>query len=90
MLPTGQSAHLCWDTKGCGVDRESIVTSMAHFLLTLPPTASAGAKWADTATTNVSKDGNTLKGQTITHVAVIGDTTVAGQKAWRVHRVSSF
>jgi hypothetical protein len=90
MLPSGKVLSFGSDTKATdGVDRESIVASMAHFLLTLPATAGAGTKWVDTATTNVSKDGNALTTQTITTSSVIGDTTVAGQKAWRVQRSST-
>jgi hypothetical protein len=90
MLPSGKVLSFASDTKAAdGVDRESIVASMAHFLLTLPASAGANAKWADTATTNVSKDGNTLKTSTITQSQVIGDTTIAGQQAWRVHRTST-
>ncbi|MBK5189623.1 MAG: hypothetical protein JJD97_15375 [Gemmatimonadaceae bacterium] len=90
MLPSGKVLKFGSDTKATdGVDRESIVASMAHFLLTLPATAGAGTKWTDTASTNFSKDGNTLKTMTITTSSVVGDTTVAGQQAWRVHRAST-
>ncbi len=90
MLPSGKVLRFGSDTKATdGVDRESIVASMAHFLLTLPATAGAGATWSDTATTNFSKDGSTLNTQTITVSNVIGDTTIAGQAAWRVHRTST-
>ena len=90
MLPSGKVLRFGSDTKATdGVDRESIVASMAHFLLTLPATAGAGATWSDTATTNFSKDGSTLNTQTITLSKVIGDTTIAGQAAWRVHRTST-
>jgi hypothetical protein len=89
MLPTGKVLSFKSDTKAAdGVDRESIVSSMAHFLLALPTAATVGTKWTDTASTNVSNEGNTLQTQTITSSAVIGDTTYAGQKAWRVHRQS--
>jgi len=90
MLPSGKVLTFSSDTKSTdGVDRESIVASMAHFLLTLPATAGANTTWTDTATQNFSKDGNTLKTSTITVSKVIGDTTVAGQPAWRVHRTST-
>lgn len=89
MLPTGKVLNFKSDTKAeDGVDRESIVASMAHFLLPIPASATTGTTWADTANTNVSKDGNTLQTQTITTSSVIGDTTYAGQKAWRVRRQS--
>jgi len=90
MLPSGKVLSFSSDTKTAdGVDRESIVSSMAHFLLTLPATAGANTAWTDTSNTNFSKDGNTLKTSTITQSQVIGDTTIAGQKAWRVHRTST-
>jgi hypothetical protein len=90
MLPSGKVLNFTSDTKSTdGVDRESIVSSMAHFLLTLPATAAANTTWTDTATQNFSKDGTTMKTSTITVSKVIGDTTVAGQPAWRVHRTST-
>lgn len=90
MLPSGKVLSFNSDTKATdGVDRESIVSSMAHFLLTLPPSAGANATWTDTANTNFSKDGTSMKTSTITVSKVIGDTTVAGQQAWRVHRTST-
>ena len=90
MLPSGKVLNFNSDTKVAdGVDRESIVSSMAHFLLTLPANAAAGTSWTDTATTNVTKDETSLKTSTITVSKVIGDTTVAGQPAWRVHRSST-
>ena len=89
MLPSGKVLSFNSDTKAAdGVDRESIVSSMAHFLLPLPDAAKLGTNWTDTANTNVSKDGNTIKTQTITTSSVLGDTTYAGQKAWRVRRQS--
>ncbi len=90
MLPSGKVLRFASDTKSAdGVDRESIVSSMAHFLLTLPATARAGAKWSDTSSTSLSKDGSSLNTRTITQSQVIGDTTVAGQSSWRVHRTSA-
>lgn len=90
MLPSGKVLTFSSDTKAAdGVDRESIISAMAHFLLTVPQTAGAGAKWTDTVTANVSKDGSVINTQTITQSQVIGDTTVAGQAAWRVHRSSA-
>jgi hypothetical protein len=87
MLPSGKVLSFKADTTAANVaDRESLVSSMAHFLLTLPSTAGAGATWTDTATTNTSNNGITSKTSTITVSNVIGDTTVDGQQAWRVHR----
>jgi hypothetical protein len=87
MLPSGKVLSFKADTSAANVvDRESLVSSMAHFLLTLPSTAGAGATWTDTATTNVSNNGTTSRTSTITVSKVIGDTTVNGQQAWRVHR----
>jgi hypothetical protein len=90
MLPSGKVLSFNSDTKSTdGVDRESIVSSMAHFLLTLPANAGAGTTWTDTSTQNFSKEETTMKTSTITVSQVIGDTTVAGVPAWRVHRTST-
>lgn len=89
MLPTGKVLNFKSDTKAAdGVDRQSIVASMAHFLLPLPDAAKPGTIWSDTANTNVSSDGSTLQTRTITTSSVLGDTTYGGQKAWRVQRQS--
>ena len=90
MLPSGKVLSFNSDTKPAdGVDRADIVASMAHFLLTLPTTAGANTTWTDTTAQNLSKDGTTIKTSTITVSKVVGDTTVAGQPAWRVHRAST-
>jgi len=83
MLPSGKVLRFGSDTKATdGVDRESIVASMAHFLLTLPATAGAGATWSDTATTNFSKDGSTLKHAN--HHDLEGDRRYDGRWTGRV------
>jgi hypothetical protein len=89
MLPNGKVLDFKSDTKAAdGVDRQSIVSSMAHFLLPLPDAAKQGSNWTDTTNTNVSNEGSKLQTQTITTSSVIGDTVYAGQKAWRVQRQS--
>ncbi|HEY7861298.1 MAG TPA: hypothetical protein VIB98_07610 [Gemmatimonadaceae bacterium] len=91
MRPTGEVLNFRSDTKATdGVDRESIVASMAHFLVPLPASATNGTNWTDTASTNVSKDSYSIQTTTITTSSVVGDTTYGGQKAWRVRRQSVF
>ncbi|MEO7038909.1 MAG: hypothetical protein ABI446_02815 [Gemmatimonadaceae bacterium] len=90
MLPSGKVLSFTSDSKPAdGVDRESIIASMAHFFLMLPTTAKTGSSWTDTASTNVSKDGVSIKTQTISVSKILGDTTIAGQAASRIHRTST-
>lgn len=66
----------------------SLVEGMIRFLVTLPAGAKVGTTWADTATNSVKSDGNNLDMRTITTSKVLGDTTFAGERAWRVERTS--
>ncbi len=91
MLPSGKVLELQLGHEG---RRTASIASRScrawrTFFSRCPPTPAAGTTWTDTANTNVSKDGTSLKTSTITVSKVIGDTTIAGQSAWRVHRSST-
>lgn len=91
MLPSGKVLNFKSDTKATdGVDRSSMVESMAHFFLTLPDTAKMGSKWTDTTNANVSSNGTIMQSQTIATTSVVGDTTYDGQRAWRIQRQAIF
>ena len=60
-----------------------------RFLIPLPSTTvSVGSRWVDTTTDRVTKEGLDVTTRTITTSRVAGDTTIAGQPAWRVERNS--
>lgn len=60
-----------------------------RFLIPLPTgQVGVGSKWVDTTTDRVTKEGLDVTTRTITTSKVAGDTTIAGQPAWRVDRNS--
>jgi hypothetical protein len=87
MLSSGKVVSFKSESKkDDGLDRKSVIESMAHFLLALPAGATSGSHWTDTATSNVVHEKNDLRTRTITTSTIVVDTTFAGQKAWRVRR----
>jgi hypothetical protein len=65
----------------------ALYLAFRRFLLPLPmPTLSTGARWADTLTDTVTKEGLNVTTRTVTNSRVAGDTTIAGQSAWRIER----
>ena len=88
MSPTGKVyAHQSSIAEDDAATR-NLVEGMTRFLVTLPAGAKAGTAWADTASNSVKSDGNNLDMRTITTSKVLGDTTYAGERAWRVERTS--
>ena len=69
-----------------GTDTQSLVEGMSRFLLQVPPGVKVGSSWVDTSTSMVNRDGNDLESRTITTTTLLGDTTFAGEKAWRFER----
>jgi hypothetical protein len=57
------------------------------FLVRVPSGAlKAGMSWVDTTETKNSNNGIDVTAQTIVTSKIVGDTTVGGQKAWKVQR----
>ena len=69
-----------------GTDAQSLVEGMSRFLLPVPPGTKVGSSWVDTSTSRVNRGGNDLASRTVTTTTLLGDTTFAGQKAWRFER----
>lgn len=92
MLPSGKVLTFKSDTTAAqdGVDRSSMVESLAHFFLPLPESAKMGSKWTDTTNANLSRNGTSIQSRTITTSSVVGDTTYDGQRAWRIRRQAVF
>lgn len=65
----------------------ALYTAFRPFLVSFPskPVA-AGTSWADTTNQHIDKDGFAINVRSITLTRVTGDTTVNGQRAWRVVR----
>jgi hypothetical protein len=67
----------------------STVEGMTRFLVALPRNASVGTSWVDTVSNTDTRAGTNLATTTIISSRVLGDTTFAGEKAWRVTRSSA-
>lgn len=88
MSPAGKVYAYTSSVPKGDVDSQSVVEGLTKFLIVLPRDAHPGSTWTDTSATNVDRQGSTLHGQTITTSKIEGDTTIAGQRAWRISRTS--
>ena len=65
----------------------ALYRAFRRFLVSFPPKPVApGTSWADTTNEHVDKDGFAVNIRSVTLSRVTGDTTVNGQRAWRVVR----
>lgn len=62
---------------------------MARFLPAVPGTIKPGLTWTDTNATPVKQMGMEISRTVITTYKVIGDTTVDGEKSWRIDRAAT-
>ena len=64
----------------------ALYRGFSRFLAAVPPQLAAGTTWTDTTTESFKRGEFDIKTSTVTTSKVAGDTTVAGQHAWRVER----
>jgi hypothetical protein len=64
----------------------ALYRAFSRFLAAVPPQLAAGTTWTDTTTESFKRGEFDIKTSTVTTSKVAGDTTVAGQHAWRVER----
>lgn len=88
MSPLGKVYAITSSRPADDPDAKALVEGMGRFLMTLPHGAKVGSTWTDTLRNVVNHDGNDLAMSTITTSKIVGDTTYAGEKAWRVQRTS--
>ena len=68
----------------------AMATALKRFLLPLPARALAtGASWADTVVEHPKVGTINITSSSVTTYKVAGDTTVSGQKAWRIDRYTT-
>ena len=75
-----------------GADPQTLALydAFRHFLVELPARPLAvGTRWADTSTVPVKKEGLDVTTTTISNFAVAGDTTIDGQRAWKIERAAT-
>ena len=66
----------------------SIADEMSRFLPRLRPSLAVGTTWTDTTAGKVNQMGISLDRTVVTTSTVVGDTTYAGERAWRINRTT--
>lgn len=66
-----------------------VADNMGKFLPRIRARLATGASWADTATGKVKQGGLDVERKTISRFQVLGDTTVGGEKSWKLSRDDS-
>ncbi len=67
-------------------EAQSIVLSMRHFLVGLPPSTRSGAAWTDTTDSAVETTDLDMVRRVIARSTLAGDTSFAGQRAQRIQQ----
>lgn len=66
-----------------------ITEEMGRFLPRIRGKLSAGSTWSDTSTGKVKQNGIDIDRTVVSKFTVVGDTTVAGEKGWKIAREST-
>ena len=66
-----------------------VTDEMSRFLPRIRAKLAPGVTWSDTTTGKLSQGGIDVDRRTIARFTVVGDTSVAGQKAWKLARETS-
>ncbi len=64
----------------------SAAEGLSQFLIPLMPNARVGSRWSDTTITTAERSGIEVVTRAIARSHVLGDTTVSGQRAFRIQR----
>jgi hypothetical protein len=88
VSPTGQVYSVTMPVPDSIQDAANLTYEMSNVLPKMRGNAAAGATWTDTTSRKVTNGGIELDRSTIATYTVAGDTTVSGQKAWKVARTS--
>ncbi|HEX6534746.1 MAG TPA: hypothetical protein VF041_09110 [Gemmatimonadaceae bacterium] len=88
MSPRGEVFTITSNRPSDDASVKNLVEGMRRFLLTLPRDAKVGSQWTDTTRSAMRDNGNDLDMSTITTSTIVGDTTLGGERAWRVRRAS--
>lgn len=87
MSPVGKTYAVSPAPAAGGEDVAALVEGLSHFLVSLPK-GGAGASAVDTIDSKVKRNGVDVSRNVITTSKVVGDTTYAGEKAWRIQRTA--
>ena len=70
-------------------ETKSLADGFERFLPQLPATAKFGSTWNDNVSSKANRGGIDIKSDVVVAYTLAGDTTVAGQKAWRITRAGT-
>lgn len=65
---------------------QNMAEGLKHFLVTFPENPKVGSTWVDTVTVKPVVEGLDITTVVIVTSKILGDTTIAGEKAWRVEQ----
>lgn len=86
ISPTGQ----VYSAKGPSADSlpnaEQLIEELSNVLPKMRANIAAGASWIDSVTRKGNQGGIDIERQIVATYTVAGDTTVSGQKAWKIAR----
>ena len=88
MSPTGK-VYSTQPPAGLNAAAAQVTEGIARFLPVYRATLAKGSTWADTTKGKINQQGLELDRTIISTYTVAGDTTIAGQKALRVNRVTA-
>jgi hypothetical protein len=71
------------------VGASGLADGIGRFFPRIRGKLAAGATWTDTTSGKLKQQGLDIDRKTVSRYAVLGDTTVAGEKSWRVQRTDS-
>lgn len=65
---------------------EQLTDEMSRLLPRIPARLATGATWSDTVSGSVKQNGIDIQRQVVARFTVTGDTTVAGERSWKISR----
>lgn len=68
---------------------KDLALGFERFFLAIPQGAKAGVTWTDSNSTKVNRSGIDILAETKSNYQLVGDTMIAGQKAWKIARTSN-
>jgi hypothetical protein len=88
ISPTGK-VYSTKSAEGTDPILAQVTESVARFLPTYRRDLKKGLAWSDTSTGKVSQQGMDVDRTIVAHYKVLGDTTISGENAYAVERVST-
>ncbi|HEU4993272.1 MAG TPA: hypothetical protein VFT29_00550 [Gemmatimonadaceae bacterium] len=89
ITPYGMPYSVVGPTDDSIPNATQITDDMSRFLPRIKTRLAAGAAWTDTITGKVKQGGLELDRRVVAKYTVVGDTTVNGEKSWKIARESA-